>query len=43
MVIMIDPREFLADWIAQNECNLLFLTTLKCKQTIAFKTRFVFL
>lgn len=37
MVTLIDPRKFLADWIAQNECNLLSLTTLKCKQTIALK------
>lgn len=38
MVILIDgPREFLADWISQNECNLLSLTTLKCKQTRALK------
>lgn len=35
MVILIDPREFLADCIAQNKYNLLSLTTLKCKQTIA--------
>lgn len=37
MVILIGPREFLTDWIAQNKCNLLSLTTLKCKQTIALK------
>lgn len=37
MVILIDPREFLADCIAQNKYYLLFLTTLKCKQTIALK------
>lgn len=37
MVILIDPKEFLADCIAQNKYNLLSLTTLKCKQTIALK------